>query len=93
MLAVIPKGDLRWSLSLSIKTVQKRMRVIEKERESTLGCRRSNNTWIENQVRLLRPYSRYKSSLYTTEAATHKAINRRYKHAYNPGYKLLGQGG
>ena len=25
------------------------------------------------------------------EAATYKVINRRYKHKYNPGYKLLGQ--
>ena len=28
------------------------MRVREKERESTLGRRRSDNTWIEDQVRL-----------------------------------------
>ena len=30
----------------------------------------------------LRPYSRYKSSLYTTEAAALKAINRRHKQEY-----------
>ena len=41
----------------------------------------------------LRPYSRYKSSLYTTEAATLKAINRRHKQEYIPGYKLLGRRG
>ena len=52
MLTVIPMGDLRRILSLRVKTVRKRMRVRAKERESTLGRRRSNNTWIDNQVRL-----------------------------------------
>ena len=52
MLAVIPKGDLRRILSLRVRITQKRIRVREKERESTLGRRRSNNAWIENQVRL-----------------------------------------
>ena len=40
----------------------------------------------------LRPYSRYKSSLYTTEAAALEAINRRHKQEYIPGYKLLVKG-
>ena len=52
MLTVIPKGDLGRILSLNVKIARKRMRVIEKERESTLGCRGSNNAWIEYQVRL-----------------------------------------
>ena len=49
---VIPRGDLRQILSLRVKTARKRMRVREKERESTMGCSGSNNAWIENQVRL-----------------------------------------
>ena len=52
MLTVIPMGDLRRILSLRVKTAQKRMRVREKERESTMGRSGSNNAWIENQVRL-----------------------------------------
>ena len=52
MLTVIPMGDLRRILSLRVKTARKRMRVRVKERESTLGRRRSNNTWIDNQLRL-----------------------------------------
>ena len=74
MLTVLLKGDLRRILSLKVKIAQKKMRVREKERESTLGRRGSNNAWIETKSGL-RPYSRYKSSLYTTEAATYKAIN------------------
>ena len=52
MLTVIPKGDLRRILSLRVRIAWKRMRVREKERESTLGHRGSDNAWIENQVRL-----------------------------------------
>ena len=52
MLTVIPIGDLRQILSLRVKMAQKRMRVRAKERESTMGCSGSDNTWIEDQVRL-----------------------------------------
>ena len=52
MLTVIPKGDLRRILSLRVRIAQKRMRVREKERESMIGCSGSDNTWIDNQVRL-----------------------------------------
>ena len=52
MLTVIPRGDLRQILSLKVKMARKRMRVREKERESTLRRGGSNNTWIEDQVRL-----------------------------------------
>ena len=52
MLIVIPIGDLRRILSLKVKIARKRMRVREKERESTLGHSWSDNTWIDNQVRL-----------------------------------------
>ena len=41
----------------------------------------------------LRPYSRYKASLYTGDAATYWAINRTAKHKYSLGYKLLGKRG
>ena len=49
---MIPMGDLRRILSLSVKTAQKKIRVREKERESTMGRSGSDNTWIEDQVRL-----------------------------------------
>ena len=52
MLTVIPIGDLRRILSLKVKMARKKMRVREKERESTMKCGGSNNTWIDNQVRL-----------------------------------------
>ena len=52
MLTVIPMGDLRRILSLKVRIARKRMRVREKERESTMGRSGSNNAWIENQVRL-----------------------------------------
>ena len=52
MLTVIPMGDLRRILSLRVKIARKRMRVRENERESTMGRGGSNDTWIENQVRL-----------------------------------------
>ena len=52
MLTVIPIGDLRRILSLKVKMARKKMRVREKERESTMERGGSNNTWIDNQVRL-----------------------------------------
>ena len=52
MLTVIPIGDLRRILSLRVKTARKRMRVREKEREFTMERSGSDNTWIDNQVRL-----------------------------------------
>ena len=52
MLTVIPIGDLRRILNLKVKTARKRMRVREKERESTMGRSGSDNAWIDNQVRL-----------------------------------------
>ena len=52
MLTVILIGDLRRILSLKVKIARKRMRFKERERESTIGRRGSDNAWIENQVRL-----------------------------------------
>ena len=52
MLMVIPMGDLRRILSLKVRIALKRMRMREKERESTMGRSGSDNTWIDNQVRL-----------------------------------------
>ena len=52
MLTVIPIGDLRWILSLRVKTARKRMRVREKERESTMDAVEATRLWIDNQVRL-----------------------------------------
>ena len=75
MLTVIPMGDLRQILSLSVKMVQKRMRVREKERESTMDTVEATTLGLKTKSGL-RPCSRYKLSLYTTEAATYKAINR-----------------
>jgi hypothetical protein len=52
MLKVIPKGRLRWSLSLRVRMVVKRMRVREIVKEVTLKAGEDDNTWILNQVRL-----------------------------------------
>ena len=52
MLTVIPIGDLRRILSLKVKMARKRMRVIEKERESTMDAVEATRLWIDNQVRL-----------------------------------------
>ena len=52
MLTVIPMGDLRRILSLKVKIARKMIRVRENERESTMGRSGSDNTWIEDQVRL-----------------------------------------
>ena len=90
MLTVIPMGDLRRILSLNVKIARKRMRVRAKERESTMDAVEATTLGLKTKSGL-RPYSRYKSSLYTTEAAALKAINRRHKQWYIPGYKLLGQ--
>ena len=40
----------------------------------------------------LRPYSRYKASLYTREAATYWAINQTAKHKYSPGTSYWAKG-
>jgi hypothetical protein len=52
MLKVILRGRLRWSLSLIVRIVVKRMRIREMVKEVTLKAGESNNTWIVNQVRL-----------------------------------------
>ena len=78
MLTVIPKGDLRQILSLKVRIAQKRIRVREKEREFTTDIGEVTMLGLKTKSGL-RPYSRYKSSLYTTEAAALKAINRRHK--------------
>ena len=92
MLTVIPMGDLRRILSLRVKTAQKRIRVREKERESTMGHSGSDNTWIDNQVRL-KAFTLDTRLAYILwrQLPTRRSIGR-YKYAYNPGYKLLGQG-
>ena len=90
MLTVIPRGDLRRILSLRVRIARKRMIFRERERESTMDAVEATTLGLKTKSGL-RPYSRYKSSLYTMEAATQKVINRRYKHVYNPEYKLLDQ--
>ena len=75
MLTVIPKGDLRQILSLKVRIARKRMRVREKERESTTDAGEATMLGLKTKSGL-RPYSRYKASLYTVEAATYWAINR-----------------
>ena len=70
MLTVIPMGDLRRILSLKVKTARKRMRVREKERESTMDAVEATILGLITKSGL-RPYSRYKASLYTVEAATY----------------------
>ena len=70
MLTVIPMGDLRRILSLNVKTARKRMRVREKERESTMDAVEATMLGLITKSGL-RPYSRYKASLYTVEAATY----------------------
>ena len=92
MLTVIPRGDLRRILSLRVRIARKRIMFREKERESTMDAMEATILGLKTKSGL-RPYSRYKSSLYTTEAAALKAINRRRKQWYIPGYKLLGQRG
>ena len=52
ILKVTLKGRLRWSLSLRVRIVVKRMRVREMVKDVTLKAGESNNTWIVNQVRL-----------------------------------------
>jgi hypothetical protein len=52
MLKVIPRGRLRWSLSLKVRIAEKRIRVREMVMDVTLKAGESNNTWIVNQVRL-----------------------------------------
>jgi hypothetical protein len=52
ILKVIPRGRLRWSLSLIVRIVVKRMRIREMMKKVTLKAGESNNTWIANQVRL-----------------------------------------
>ena len=47
----------------------------EKERESTMDTVEATTLGLRTKSGL-RPYSRYKASLYTGEAATYKAINR-----------------
>ena len=69
---------------------RKKMRVREKERESTMDAVEATILGLKTKSGL-RPYSRYKSSLYTMEAAALKAINRKHKQWYIPGYKLLDQ--
>ena len=75
MLTVIPMGDLRRILSLKVRIAQKRMRVREKERKSTMDAVEATILGLITKSGL-RPYSRYKAGLYTGEAATYKAINR-----------------
>ena len=72
---MIPIGDLRQILSLKVKTARKRMRVREKERESTMNAVEATTLGLKTKSGL-RPYSRYKASLYTGEAATYWAINQ-----------------
>jgi hypothetical protein len=52
MLKVTLRGRLRWSLSLRVRMVVKRIRVREMMKDITLKAGESNNTWIVNQVRL-----------------------------------------
>jgi hypothetical protein len=52
MLKVIPRGRLRWSLSLIVRIVVRRIRVRKMVKEVTLKASESNDTWIVNQVRL-----------------------------------------
>ena len=75
MLTVIPMGDLRRILSLKVRIAQKRIRVREKERESTMDAVEATILGLKTKSGL-RPYSRYKAGLYTGEAATYKVINR-----------------
>ena len=75
MLTVIPMGDLRRILSLRVKMARKRMRVRENEWESTMDAMEATTLGLITKSGL-RPYSRYKASLYTVEAATYWAINR-----------------
>ena len=70
MLTVIPIGDLRRILSLRVKIARKRMRVRAKERESTMDVVEATTLGLITKSGL-RPYSRYKASLYTVEAATY----------------------
>ena len=49
---MIPMGDLRRILSLKVKIARKKMRVREKERESTMDALEATRLWIDNQVRL-----------------------------------------
>jgi hypothetical protein len=51
-LKVIPRGRLRWSLSLKVRITERRIRVREIVKDITLKAGESNNTWIVNQVRL-----------------------------------------
>ena len=50
------------------------MRFKERERESTMGCRGSDNAWIENQVRLkaLLVAGKARAIIYTSKR-THKS--------------------
>jgi hypothetical protein len=48
MLKVTPRGRLRWSLSLIVRIVVKRIRMREMVKEVTLKAGESNNTWIAN---------------------------------------------
>jgi N12 class adenine-specific DNA methylase len=52
ILKVTLRGRLRWSLSLRVRIVVKRIRVRDMVKDVTLKAGESNNTWIVNQVRL-----------------------------------------
>ena len=52
MLTVIPMGDLRRILSLKVKIARKRIRMREKESESTMDAVEATTLGLINQVRL-----------------------------------------
>ena len=65
------------------------MRVRAKERESTMDAVEATTLGLITKSGL-RPYSRYKLSLYTTEAATYKAINRTVQTCVQPRIQATG---
>ena len=69
MLTVIPMGDLRRILSLKVRIARKRMRVREKERESTMDTVEATTLGLITKSGL-RPYSRYKPAYIHVRAAT-----------------------
>ena len=89
---MIPMGDLRRILSLRVKMARKRMRVRESERESTMDAVEATTLGLITKSGL-RPCSRYKLNLYTTEAATYEAINRTVQTCVQPRIQATGSKG